>query len=58
MDALVDPTHPDHAEHAAWVADVTGSDTPFDLGLPRHPAVNRTLAQQFRRTQSGEKRRK
>lgn len=58
MDALADPSHPDHAEHAAWVADITGSDAPFDPAFLDIPAVNRTLAEQFRRTQSGEKRRK
>ncbi len=35
MDALADPSHPDHS---AWVADLTGSDEPFDpafVDLPR-----------------------
>lgn len=58
MDALADPSHPDHAEHTAWVAGITGSDAPFDPAFLDIPAVNRTLAEQFRRTQSGEKRRK
>ncbi|WP_238324779.1 plasmid pRiA4b ORF-3 family protein [Paenarthrobacter aurescens] len=58
MDALADPTHPDHAEHSAWVADITGSVAPFDPAFLDIPAVNRVLAEQFRRTQSGEKRRK
>lgn len=30
MDVLADPSHPDHAEHAAWMAEITGSDAPFD----------------------------
>jgi hypothetical protein len=30
MDALADPTHPDHAEYSVWVAEITGSDEPFD----------------------------
>ncbi|MDQ0674681.1 hypothetical protein QFZ36_002242 [Pseudarthrobacter siccitolerans] len=30
MDALVEPSHPDHAEYSAWVTDLTGSDAPFD----------------------------
>lgn len=55
MDALADPAHPAHAEHASWVADITGSDAPFDPAFLDIPAVNRVLAEQFRRTQSGEK---
>jgi hypothetical protein len=47
MDALADPSHPDHAEHTAWVADMTGSDTPFDPAFLDIPAVNRALASQF-----------
>jgi hypothetical protein len=47
MDALADPSHPDHAEHAAWVADITGSDQPFDPAFLDIPAVNRALAGQF-----------
>jgi hypothetical protein len=58
MDALADPTHADHAEHSAWVADITGSDATFDRAFLDIPAVNRTPAKQFRRTLSGEKRRK
>ena len=37
MDTLADPSHPDQAEHAAWVADMTGSNAPFDpafLNIP------------------------
>jgi hypothetical protein len=30
VDALAGPSHPEHAEHSAWVADRTGSDAPFD----------------------------
>ena len=56
MDALADPTHPHHAEHSAWVADITGSGAPFNPAFLGTPAVNRTLAEQFRRTQSAEKR--
>ena len=55
MDALADPTHPDHAEHAAWVTDITGSYAPFDPAFLDIPAVNRVLAEQFRRTRSGGK---
>jgi len=47
VDALAEPSHPDHAEHAAWVADLTGSDAPFDPAFLDMPAVNRTLAEQF-----------
>ena len=56
MDALADPTHPDHAEHSAWVADITCSDAPFDPAFLDIPTVNRTLAEKFRRTLPGEKR--
>ncbi|MGX1163699.1 pRiA4b ORF-3-like protein [Arthrobacter sp. SLBN-100] len=45
MDALDDPGHPDHAEHATWVADMTGSDEPFDPAFLDIADVNRTLAQ-------------
>jgi hypothetical protein len=47
MDALADPSHPDHAEHCAWVADITGSDAPFDPAFVDIPAGNRALAEQF-----------
>lgn len=47
MDALADASHPDHAEHAAWVAGMTGSDAPFDPAALDIPAVNRALAEQF-----------
>ena len=47
MDALADPSHPSHAEYAAWVADITGSDAPFDPAVLDIPAVNRALADQF-----------
>jgi hypothetical protein len=47
MDALADPSHPDHAEQAAWVADITGSDEPFDPAFLDIPAVNRALAKEF-----------
>ena len=44
---MADPSHPDHAEYSAWVADMTGSDEPFDLAFLDIPAVNRVLAEQF-----------
>lgn len=47
MDALADPSHPDHTEHAAWVADMTGSGAPFDPAFLDILAVNRVLAGQF-----------
>jgi Plasmid pRiA4b ORF-3-like protein len=47
MDALADPSHPDHGVHAAWVAGMTGSDAPFDPAFLDIPAVNRALAGQF-----------
>jgi hypothetical protein len=45
MDALADPSHPDHAEHSEWVADITGSDAPFDPAFLDIRAVNRALAE-------------
>lgn len=47
IDALANPSHPDHAEHASWVAEVTGSDAPFDPALLDIPAVNRALDKLF-----------
>ncbi|TQS88046.1 plasmid pRiA4b ORF-3 family protein [Arthrobacter sp. TS-15] len=47
MDALAAPAHPGHAEYAAWVAYVTGSDSPFNPAFLDIPAVNRALAGQF-----------
>ena len=47
MDALADPSHPKHAEHSAWVAEMTGSGGPFDPACLDIPAVNRALAGRF-----------
>lgn len=47
MDALADPSHPDHAEHSAWVAATTGSDAPFDPAFLDIPTLNRTLTRQL-----------
>lgn len=58
MDALAEPSHPDHAEHLAWVADMIGSDAPFDPAFLDIEAVNQTLAKHFRRHERGEDRRK
>jgi hypothetical protein len=44
LDALADRAHPDHAEYAAWVAEMTRTDEPFDPGFLDIAAVNRTLA--------------
>lgn len=44
VDALADPSYPDHA---AWVADMTGSDVPFNPAFLEIAAVNRALAKQF-----------
>jgi hypothetical protein len=38
MDAPADQSRPDHAECSAWVADVTGSDAPFDPAFLDAPA--------------------
>jgi hypothetical protein len=47
MDALAEPLHPDRAEHFAWVAEVTGSDQPFDPAFLDISAANQALADQF-----------
>lgn len=47
MDALADPSHPNHAEQSSWVADMTGSAEPIDPAFLDIPAVNRALAGQF-----------
>lgn len=47
MDALADPSHPDHAERSAWLAEITGSDEPFDPAFLDISAVNQALADQF-----------
>ena len=47
MNALADPSHPDHGEHAACVAGMTGSDAPFDPAFLDIPAGNRALAEQL-----------
>lgn len=47
MDALADPSHPDHGEYSAWVAEMTGSDAPFVPAFLDIAAVNLVLAEQF-----------
>jgi Plasmid pRiA4b ORF-3-like protein len=47
MDVLSDQSHPAHAEYSAWVADITGSDEPFDPAFMDIAAINRALAAQF-----------
>jgi hypothetical protein len=44
---LAEPQHPDRAEHSAWVAEVTGSDQPFDPAFLDISAANQALADQF-----------
>lgn len=44
MDALADKSHPDHAEHVAWVAELTGLDAPFDPAFLDIDAVNHALS--------------
>ena len=50
LDALADPAHPEHVEHSAWVAEMTGTHEPFDPGYLDLEAINRelTLAQKKR----------
>ena len=40
-------SHPDHAKQAARVAEISGSDAPFDPAFLDIPAVNRMLAGQL-----------
>ncbi|WP_255469952.1 plasmid pRiA4b ORF-3 family protein [Pseudarthrobacter sp. NamE2] len=47
MDALADQSHPDHGERFEWVADITGSNAPFDPAFLDIPAVNGALAEQL-----------
>ncbi|MEO5316201.1 plasmid pRiA4b ORF-3 family protein [Pseudarthrobacter sp. CC12] len=44
MEALADPSHPDHDEYSAWVADMTGSTELFDPSFLDVAGVNGTLA--------------
>jgi hypothetical protein len=44
MDALADPTHPDHVEYSEWVAAMTNSDETFDPGFLDIAGVNGSLA--------------
>jgi hypothetical protein len=43
LDALADPAHPEHGEYSAWVAEMTGTDEPFDPGFLDVEATNREL---------------
>ncbi|MCP9001888.1 plasmid pRiA4b ORF-3 family protein [Pseudarthrobacter sp. RMG13] len=43
LDALADPTHPDHTGYSEWVTAVKNSDEPFDPDLLDIAEVNRTL---------------
>jgi hypothetical protein len=38
LDALEDPSRPDHAQHFGWAADVTGSAEPFYPAFLNIPA--------------------
>jgi len=44
LGVLADPAHPDHAEVSASVAEVTGSDEPYDADFLDVDAVNRARA--------------
>jgi Plasmid pRiA4b ORF-3-like protein len=43
LDALADPSHPDHTAYSAWVAEITGTDGPFNPGFLDVEATNREL---------------
>lgn len=43
LDALADPTHPEHNEYSEWVVAMTNSDEPFDPEFLDVGEVNRTL---------------
>jgi hypothetical protein len=47
-----DPSHPDHEEHSAWVAEITGTDEPFDPAVLDILAVSLVLADQFKGAKS------
>ncbi|MFE4542302.1 plasmid pRiA4b ORF-3 family protein [Arthrobacter sp. NPDC056727] len=44
LDALADPTHPQHTECVEWVADMTGTEEAFDAAFLDVAAVNCSLA--------------
>ncbi|MFC9354015.1 plasmid pRiA4b ORF-3 family protein [Arthrobacter sp. NPDC057013] len=48
LDVLADPSHPDHADVADWVAEVTGTGDPYDPDVLDVAAVNRALDACFR----------
>jgi hypothetical protein len=47
------PNDPDHAECSAWVAEIIGSDDPFDASFVDVPAVNRTLSELLTQCDTG-----
>jgi hypothetical protein len=44
LEALADPTHPDHTDFSEWVLSVANSDEPFDRDLLDIDHVNQMLA--------------
>ncbi|WAJ32956.1 hypothetical protein OUO20_18140 [Arthrobacter sp. FX8] len=44
---MLDSSHPENSERAAWVTDLTGSAEPFDPAFADIPAVNRALTEHF-----------
>lgn len=48
LDALADPVHPQHADYAEWVAEVSGTGEPYDPDVLDVAAVNRALEACFR----------
>ncbi|WP_427008506.1 plasmid pRiA4b ORF-3 family protein [Pseudarthrobacter sp. H2] len=52
LDALADPSHPDHVEFSARVAEMTGTDEPFDPGFLDIEAINRKLARSLKSVRS------
>jgi hypothetical protein len=45
LDALADPSHPQHREHTAWAAEITGTEEPFDPAFLDIVSINRELIQ-------------
>ena len=48
LEVLADPAHPDHAQVSEWVAEVTGTDEPYNPDFLDIHAANRALASRVR----------
>jgi hypothetical protein len=50
LEVLADPDDPEHAESVEWVAEMTGTDEPYDPEEFDAEALNRTVAEALRNT--------